>query len=106
MKKRSLIVMIAAIFMLSLMNISVAFSEQTGGAVDPTCDSGGPGATSCTIKYGGSVGGGGASGGADIECSVECSQGTYACCSLSITFPFVTCKCKGGTGNTGGTSGN
>lgn len=105
MKNRSLIWMVAITFLLSVFNVGIAFSDVPGGQVDPSCDSGGPGSTSCTVKYEGSVGGGGASGGAAMECSVTCSEGTYACCSISSTFPFITCKCKGGTGNTSGTSG-
>lgn len=44
-----------------------------GGSVSITCHSGGPGATSCSVKASSiSVG--------TAECSVSCSAGFYACC--------------------------
>lgn len=49
------------------------------------CDSGGSGATSCSISC------------PDRSCSVSCSEGTTACCNCGIfTGPSCTCKSDGG----------
>ena len=49
------------------------------GGGSSTCDSGGPGATSCSASGGGS------------SCSVTCGAGYYACCTASGG--LKTCKC-------------
>jgi hypothetical protein len=105
MKRTSLLSLLSFAFALVVLNFSIVMAEPPGGLVDSSCDSGGPGSSSCTVKYGIGIGGGGASGSGDIECSVTCGKG-YACCAISTSFPYVTCKCKGVTSSTNGGSAN
>jgi hypothetical protein len=98
MKRKVMKVMSAAVIVgLLMFNVATILADASGGGTDPSCKSGGPGSTSCTLNVSGGIAG---SGGA-FSCSVTCGTGYYACCSLVS----LNCRCKPNSGGvTGGTS--
>ena len=96
--KRKVLKVISAVMISGLIiaNITIVMAEQPGGGVDTSCDAGGPGSSSCTIRVEGSVVGSGGS----FSCSVTCGSGYYACCSISK----LSCNCKSNSGGSGGGS--
>jgi len=101
MRKRMLkwigVVMIAGL-LIGDIGVLIAASGGPPGGSDPSCTSGGPGATTCSIQVSGGIAGIGGS----FECSVTCGSGYYACCSATA----MGCNCKPTAGSGSGSSGS
>lgn len=82
-----------------ISNLSLVLGDSGSTGSDPQCDSGGPGAMSCSISTSGGINGGGLGGNGSGECSVTCSTGEYACCYIDYWWPFIHCICKNNSGS-------
>jgi hypothetical protein len=90
-------VLIAGLLIADIGVIIAAAGGPSSGN-DPSCDSGGPGAITCSIQVAGGIAGFGGS----FECSVTCGSGYYACCSVSE----MGCNCKPSLGAGSGGNGS